>query len=373
MSFGQTDRKYIPVYEPKIGEREQAYVTECLKTKWISSRGHFVKDFEDSFATYLGTKHAVSLCNGTVALHLALAVLGIGQGDEVIVPTLTYVASANAIRYVNATPVFADSHPAYWNLDPGKIEERIGPRTKALIAVHLYGHPCDMDPILKIAREHDLFVVEDVAEAHGAQYKGRKLGTFGDIAAFSFYANKIITTGEGGMVVTNDSTLADRCFSLRNQGVSKTRTYWHDTLGYNYRMTNICAAIGLAQLERVSETIARKRDIARLYKTKLEHTRGLVTQGEESWAFSVYWMFSILVSPEKRDLLRRYLEDRAVETRPFFYPAHMMPIYLNYNTQGFPVAERISASGINLPSAPTLANDEIERVCDDINGFLGKC
>jgi perosamine synthetase len=363
-------RKQIPVYAPSIGEREQAYVNECLKTGWVSSRGHFVKDFEDSFAAYIGAKHAVAVCNGTVALHSALLALGIGRGDEVIVPTFTYVASVNAIKYVDATPVFAESHPAYWNLDPTKIEERITPRTRAIMVVHLYGHPCDMDPILEIAQKHDLFVIEDAAEAHGAEYKGRRVGNFGDVNTFSFFGNKIITTGEGGMVVTNDDALADLCVRLKGQGVSRADTYWHDILGYNYRMTNIAAAIGLAQLERVAETIRRKREIAHLYKSQLDAVEGVVLQGEAPWALNVYWMFSILVPPEKRERLRDYLRQQGVETRPFFHPAHTMPIYAEYRHQQFPVAQEIASRGINLPSGPTLIDDEIKYVCGAVKRFL---
>jgi perosamine synthetase len=363
-------RKDIPVYEPLIGEIEQNYVIECLKTGWISSHGHFVKDFEDSFAAYIGAKHAVAVCNGTVALHLALVALGVGCGDEVIVPTLTYVASVNTIRYVSATPVFVDSHPAYWYLDPTKIEERITPRTKAIIVVHLYGHPCDMDPILDIADKYKLFVIEDAAEAHGAEYKGKKVGNFGDITAFSFFGNKIITTGEGGMLVTNNDALADLCARLKGQGVSTTHTYWHDILGYNYRMTNIAAAIGLAQLERVAETIRRKREIAHLYKSELNAAEGVVLQGEAPWALNVYWMFSILVQPDKREPLREYLRQQGVETRPFFHPAHTMPIYARYRDQKFPVAEEIASRGINLPSGPTLIDDEIKYVCRAVKRFL---
>jgi perosamine synthetase len=370
MSDAPALNKYIPVYRPDIGRTELTYVAECLKTGWISSRGHFVKDFEDSFAKYLGAKHAIAVCNGTVALHLALLALGIGEGDEVIVPTLTYVASVNAIKYVNATPVFAESHPVYWNLDPAAIEERITPRTKAIMVVHLYGHPCDMSPILEIAEKHDLFVIEDAAEAHGAEYKGRKVGNFGEINTFSFYGNKIITTGEGGMVVTDNDAFSDLCVRLKGQGVSRTEMYWHDILGYNYRMTNIAAAIGLAQLERVTKTLKRKREIANLYERELNGVDGVVLQGEAPWALSVYWMFSILVAPEKRDRLRHYLSQRGVETRPFFHPAHMMPIYAEYNNQQFPVAQEIAARGINLPSGPTLTDVEVKHVCNAVKRFL---
>ena len=239
----------IPVYQPELSGNEKKYVNECLDTTWISAKGRFVKDFENGFAGYLGVNHAVSVCNGTVALHLALMTLGIGEGDEVILPSLTYVASANAVTYTGAKPVFADSLYESWQIDPKDIERKITEKTRAIMVVHLYGQPCDMDAIMKIAHEHNLFVVEDCAEAFGSKYKGRYVGSFGDIAAFSFYGNKTITTGEGGMVVTNDRQLAERAAHIKDQGMSAEREYWHDIIGYNYRMTNICAAIGLAQLE----------------------------------------------------------------------------------------------------------------------------
>ena len=248
----------IPVYQPELLGNEKKYVNDCLDTTWISSRGKYVPLFEDKLAEYTGARHAVSVCNGTVAIHLALLALGIGPGDEVIVPTLTYIASVNPIVIVGAKPVFVDSCRDSWQADPEDIRRKITPQTRAIIVVHLYGHPAKMDEIMRIAKEHDLFVIEDCAEAFASRYQGQHVGTFGDIGTFSFYANKTITTGEGGMVITNDGTLHDRMLRLKGQGLAKYRTYWHDIIGFNYRMTNICAAIGVAQLEQADSIVEKK-------------------------------------------------------------------------------------------------------------------
>jgi perosamine synthetase len=358
----------IPVYRPSIGEREKRYVAEAMDSGWISSRGVFLDRFESGFAAYLGSRNGISASNGTVALHLAFAALGIGPGDEVIVPTLTYVASVNAIAYTGASPVFVDSEPQYWNLDPGLVERAITPRTKAIEVVHLYGHPADMDPILEIAARHNLCVVEDAAECHGATYKGRRVGSIGTVGSFSFFGNKIITTGEGGMLVTDDDELAAKVRHLRGQGVSPTRTYWHDILGFNYRMTNIAAAIGCAQLERVDETLAAKRIIAAWYRANLEDVEGVTVQSEAPWASCVYWMNSILVDPQLRDPLRAHLADEGIETRPFFYPAHILPMYST--GASYSVAERLGASGINLPSYAELEAEQVAEICALIRRFV---
>lgn len=337
----------IPIYAPFIGDTEKKYVNECLDTGWISSRGQFVSKFEDEFKRQIGVEHAVSVSNGTVALHVALMALGIGAGDEVIVPTLTYVASVNAIAHCNATPVFADSTYDTWQLDPESVRRQITPRTRAIMVVHLYGQACEMDAIVEIAREHDLFIVEDCAEAFGTLYKGKHAGGIGDIGTFSFFGNKTITTGEGGMVVSNDRTLIDRVAHLKGQGLAMHREYWHDVIGFNYRMTNIQAAIGLAQLECSHETIARKREIAHLYKELLKGVRVEVHSEAPSTRHS-YWMNSILVDDVKhRDPLRAYLAQAGIETRPLFYPVHTMPMYAN-SFRSHPVAERLARSGINL-------------------------
>lgn len=358
----------IPVYRPFIGDNERAYVAEAVDSTWISSKGKFLDRFEAEFPAFLGARHGVAACNGTVSLHLALAALGIGPGDEVIVPTFTYVASVNAITYTGAAPVFIDSEPEYWNMDPALLEGLITERTKAIEVVHLYGHPTDMDPVMEIARRHGIPVIEDAAEAHGAKYRGQPVGTIGHAASFSFFGNKVITTGEGGMVVTNDDEFAQVCSHLRGQGVSATKTYWHDVVGFNYRMTNIAAAIGVAQLERVDDVLARKRRIADLYRERLEAVPGVTFQREAEWAEAVWWMVSILVDPSVRDLLMRFLAENGVETRPFFYPAHELPMYAR--EESYPVAERLGASGINLPSFPELTEAEIDIVCDLVTRFM---
>jgi len=249
-------KRFIPVANPVLNGNEKKYVLDCLESTWISSSGKYVKRFEEGFANYCCVKHALSCCNGTVALHLALLALGVGPEDEVIVPTLTFVATTNAVSYCGARPVFIDVDQETWNIDPALIEEKITTRTKGIIAVHLYGHPVDMDPIISIAFNHNLFVIEDAAEAHGAKYKGRMIGSISDIATFSFYGNKIITTGEGGMVVTSDDTLANKINQLKESGMDPDKRYWFPTIGYNYRMTNVAAAIGLAQLEKIDEHIS---------------------------------------------------------------------------------------------------------------------
>lgn len=358
----------IPVYRPSIGDREKKYVNEAMESGWVSSKGAFLDRFEKEFAAYLGVAHGVSAANGTVALHLAFAALGLGPGDEVIVPTLTYIASVNAITYTGATPVFVDSDPTCWNLDPGLIERAITPRTRAIEVVHLYGHPTDMDPVMEIAARHHLYVVEDAAESHGATYKERLVGAIGTVGSFSFFGNKIITTGEGGMLVTNDDELAAHSRHLRGQGVSPTRTYWHDILGFNYRMTNIAAAMGCAQLERIDETLAAKRTVASWYERYLGGIDGVTLQSEASWARCVFWMNSILVAPELRDPLMAHLAGEGIETRPFFHPAHMMPVYRT--GESFPVAERLGASGINLPSYASLEEAQVADISASIRRFL---
>lgn len=360
--------RVIPVYQPSLSGRERQYVNECLDSSWISSKGEFVTRFEKDFASYLEVGHATTVSNGTVALHLALYALGIGAGDEVIVPTLTYIASVNAISYVGATPVFVDSCEASWNLDPRQIEAKITDKTKAVMAVHLYGGPCDMSPILEICRQHGLYLIEDVAEAFGSRYQGRATGTFGNIATFSFFGNKTITTGEGGMVVSNDELLIQRVAYLKSQAVSPQREYWHEEIGFNYRMTNICAAIGLAQLERAAEIIEKKRRVARWYKAGLE-SLPLVFQDDNDDTLNTYWMVSVVASDSfMRDSIRDHLKKHGVATRPFFHPAHTMPPFRSDDR--FPVAESLSARGLNLPSYPELSADDVSYICTVIRDAL---
>lgn len=359
----------IPVYQPSLSGNERKYLNECIESTWISAKGPFIKEFEKKFAQYVNITHATSVCNGTMALHLSLVVLGIGPGDEVIVPTLTYIASVNAISYTGANPVFVDSLENTWQMDPEDIKRKITQKTKAIMVVHLYGHPCDMGQIVKIARENGLFVIEDCAEAFGSLYKNQHVGTFGDIATFSFYGNKTITTGEGGMIVTNDETLYDRTIHYKGQGLAKHRQYWHDVIGYNYRMSNICAAIGLAQLEQADFFVSRKREIASIYDKGLFQLP-IKFHKEIGEVSHSYWMCSILVGePHQRDLLRDFLEIRGIETRPVFYPVHTMPIY-SQKYQRHPVSENIGWRGINLPSWPGLERQQIQYVISAIEDFF---
>jgi perosamine synthetase len=356
---------FIPVYQPSLDGNEKRYVNECLDSTWISSKGEFLPRFEQSFADYTRATYATAVCNGTVAIHLALVALGIGPGDEVIVPTLTYIASVNAIAYTGATPVFVDSLRDSWQLDPEDVRRKITPRTRAIMAVHLYGHPADMPALMTIAREAGLFVVEDCAEAFGTRIGGQHVGTFGDIATFSFFGNKTITTGEGGMVVTNDATLADRAVHFKGQGLAKHRVYWHDVIGYNYRMTNMCAAIGLAQMERADELLARKLAVAARYDAALagagvEPHRATRPDYQHS-----YWMYSVLVPSGARDGVMADLREAGVETRPLFYPAHTMPMY-SQRYERHRVAEELGWRGINLPSWPGLLPEQVQHVAESL-------
>jgi perosamine synthetase len=359
----------IPVYQPLLQGNEKKYVLDCLDSTWISSKGKYIAEFEEQFAQYIGMNHAATVTNGTLAIHLALLALGVGTDDEVIVPTLTYIASVNAIRYTGATPVFADSEREYWQLDPKEIKRLITPRTKAIMPVHLYGGACDMPAIIEIAREHNLFVIEDCAEAIGTKYGDKRVGSFGDIAAFSFFGNKTITTGEGGMVMTNDETLYNRCIHLKGQGLAQYRQYWHDVIGYNYRMTNICAAIGLAQFENIDRIISKKLQVVEWYKKYLSENKYISIHKERNGTFHTYWMCSILVDdPKDRDLLRDYLDKAGIETRPLFYPVHTMPMY-SEKYQRLRNAEWIGWRGINLPSYPELTEEQIKYICEKINEY----
>jgi len=359
---------FIPIYQPSLSGNEKKYINQCIDSTWISSKGEFITKFEKNFAEYIGIHHAASVCNGTVALHLALAALGIGPDDEVIVPTLTYIASVNTIAHTGAKPVFADSLESTWQLDPDAVRKKITPKTRAIMAVHLYGHPCDMQSLVDICREHNLFLIEDCAEAFGTYYGNQHVGIFGDIATFSFYGNKTITTGEGGMVVTNDMELYRRCIKLKGQGLSDHRTYWHEIIGYNYRMTNLCAAIGLAQLEQVDSILKNKRAIAEWYAEDLKNLP-LRTHDEVGKVQHSYWMCSILLDdPKHRDPLREYLDKSSIETRPLFYPVHTMPMYVE--SEKYPIAESLGSRGINLPSWPGLTRDQVTRITSKIREYF---
>lgn len=358
-----------PIYQPSLTGNEKKYVNECLDSTWISSKGEFIQRFEESFSHFTGSRHAATCSNGTVAIHLALIALGIGAGDEVIVPTLTYIASVNAIVYTGATPVFADSVAATWQVSVGDVRAKITPRTRAIMAVHLYGHPCDMPALRALADEHGLFLIEDCAEAFGSYIGTRHVGNFGHIATYSFFGNKTITTGEGGMVTTDDDTLHDRVVHFKGQGLAKHRQYWHDVVGYNYRMTNICAAIGLAQLEQAQSFLQKKRAIALNYARYLDQL-GLDYLRESPGVTHSFWMFAMLVpDASQRDPLRDVLQTAGIETRPVFYPVHTMPMY-SQRFQRHPVAENIGWRGINLPSSPDISVEGQEYILGKIMDFF---
>lgn len=359
----------IPVYRPYLHGNISRYVNECIETGWISSRGQFITRFEQAFAEYVGVGEATSVSNGTVAIHLALAALGIGPGDEIIVPSFTYIASVNTILQTGAKPVYVDSLEETLQVDPASVRAAISPRTKGVMVVHLYGHPCDMDALADLCREHSLFLVEDCAEGFGSRWKGRHVGSFGDVATFSFFGNKTITTGEGGMVLARDPQVMARCRHLKSQGVSSTREYWHDTLAYNYRMTNIEAAIGLAQIELADEILEKKSNMAKAYRHGLSGLP-LRFHGPVGDVTHSFWMCSIIVdNAVDRDALRAFLKKGGVETRPFFPPAHLMPH--SAADGNFPVGESLSKRGINLPSFPDMNYDDITFVCSLIRKFFG--
>lgn len=360
----------IPVCEPTLGEEELANVSECVKSGWISSKGKFVDSFEKEFADYLGAKHAVTTTSGTTALHLAVASLEIGKGDEVIVPTFTMIASALPIVYTGAVPVLVDAEEKTWNINVRKIEEKITARTKAIMPVDIYGHPVDMDPILELARKHNLFVIDDAAEAHGSEYRGKKVGSQSDITCFSFYANKIITTGEGGMLVTNSDSINAKARLLKDLAHAPGRRFLHYECGFNYRMTNTQAAIGVAQLRKIDRLADARRKNAHLYNDLLGGIPGITLPPEEPWARNVYWMYSVLIDPREfgmtRDELAASLQKKGIESRPFFVPMHQQPVFQKmglFQGEEYPVAEKLSARGINLPSSSHLSEDTIRLIC----------
>ncbi|MBA4392555.1 MAG: aminotransferase DegT [Desulfobacca sp.] len=375
----------IRVNEPLIGKEEFNKVVACLKSNWISSQGKYITEFEEKFARFCGLKHGITTTNGTTALHLALATLGVGPGDEVLMPSFTMVATAFAVSYCGAKPVFIDSEPETFNIDLDRVsaylhtQERRGKiKVKVVLPVHMYGHPVDMDPLLEIADKYSIAVIEDAAEAHGAEYKGKRCGSFGSFGCFSFYANKIITTGEGGMVVTNDPALADKARRLKDLAHAPGKRFLHTDLGFNYRMTNLQAALGVAQLKKINTHIKKKRWIAREYMKGLKRITGLRLPIEQPWAKSVYWMFGVLVEPEfglGRDELMNQLRIRGIETRSFFVPMHRQPVFnssvKNSRTFGpYPVAEAISEQGFYLPSGLTISRDQIQYVCHQIENIF---
>ncbi len=372
------DNKRIMVCEPFLNGNETKYVMDAVYTGWISSSGSYVTRFEEEFARYCDVKHGIAVCNGTVAIHLALAALGIGKGDEVIIPSFTMIATAFAVCYTGAMPVFVDADKDTWNIDVTKIEEKITPRTKAIIPVHIFGNPCDMDAITDIAKKHNLFIVEDAAEAHGATYKGRKVGSFSDVACFSFFANKNVTTGEGGMCVTNNDDYALNCRYYKNVCFNPNgpRDYMHQDIGFNYRMSNIHAAIGLAQTEKADEYKKMRMHNHALYKEFLKDTEGILFQADEKDSENVGWMNTIIVDPDKygrtRDELIAHLKENGIDTRLLFKSMHIQPALIKYGCDcsgEYPVTNWLSENGFYLPSASNLEESDIQRICDIIKGF----
>ncbi|RMG06810.1 MAG: DegT/DnrJ/EryC1/StrS family aminotransferase [Planctomycetota bacterium] len=356
---------FLPVYAPMLDGREEDYVVDCVRTGWISSQGAYVRRFEEGFAAWCGARHGVAVVNCTAALHLALLALGIGPGDEVIIPDFTLIASANTTLLAGATPVAVDVEEDTWCLDPKKVAAAIGPRTRAIMAVHMYGHPADLRALRALCAEHDLRLIVDAAQAHGVEIDGERAGALGDVTCYSFYANKVLTTGEGGMVLTDDDALAERVRLLRNQAFREPR-FFHTERGFNYRLTNLQAAVGVAQLERADAIVAAKRDLAARYLPRLARIEGLQLPVERPWAKSVYWMIGVVLGPEHppRDEVRARLQARGIGTRAFFHPMSAQPALegsLRVPAQA-PVSTRIGARGLYLPSSPGLGEGEVERV-----------
>lgn len=366
----------IPVCEPLISKREEELALDCLRSGWISSAGKYIDLFENSWAAYCGMKHGIAVSSGTSALQIALKSLELNPGDEVIMPTFTIISCAMAVLDSGAVPVLVDSDPVTWQMDVSQIQRKITPRTRAIMVVHIYGHPADMETISKLAEKFELKVVEDAAEAHGAEYKGKKCGGFGDVSVFSFYSNKIITTGEGGMVLAQNDTVDERIRSLRNLCFQKKRRFLHDELGYNFRMTNIQAALGVAQLERVDEIIKQKRLIARAYFERLEGIAGIRLPVEEPWAKSVYWVYGIVLEKETGldgQKMAQHLFSHGVDTRPFFLGMHEQPVFRKmglFINESYPVAEHLARQGLYLPTGLTITEKEIDQVCNAIRDII---
>jgi perosamine synthetase len=368
----------IPVNQPLLDGNERKYLLECIDSGWISSEGPFVKRFEDAFAARVGRKYGIAVSNGSAALDTAVAALGIGPGDEVIMPAFTIISCAAPVVRAGAVPVLVDSDPATWNMDPAQVEARVTKRTRAILVAHTYGLPCDMDPILATARRHGLKLIEDAAEMHGQDYRGSPCGSFGELSTFSFYPNKHVTTGEGGMVVTDDPALAERSRSLRNLCFKPEPRFVHDELGWNFRMSNLQAALGVAQLERLDEFVQRKRAMGREYTRLLAGTRGLRLPLERTdFAESIYWVYGVVLEEEigmdAREAMRR-LAAAGIGTRPFFWPMHLQPVFQKLGLFGgerYPVAEMLAKCGFYLPSGLALARDQIATSAQRLKEMLG--
>ena len=375
----------IPVNEPLLDGNEKKYLSECIDTGWISSEGPFVKRFEDGLAAAAGRRHGVAVCNGTVALELAVAALGLEPGDEILMPAFTIISCAAAIIRCGCVPVLVDSDPVTWNMDVEKLRARIedeiekknNKKLKAIMVVHIYGLPVDMDPVLELAQRYGLKVIEDAAEMHGQSYRGRPCGSFGDLSTFSFYPNKHITTGEGGMVLTDDDQLAERCRSLRNLCFQAQKRFVHEELGYNFRMTNLQAALGVAQLERLDEFVARKRRMGRRYDELLSKVEGLeFLPASTPCADTIYWVYGMVLKDEvpfDAEAAMRRLGQQGIGTRPFFWPMHEQPVFLKmglFPGERHPIAERLARRGFYLPSGMALTDAQIEEVAQEVKNLM---
>jgi perosamine synthetase len=367
----------VPVNQPLLDGNEKRYLAECIDTGWISSEGPFVRRLEESFAARVDRKHGIAVCNGSAALDAAVAALGLTAGDEVILPTFTIISCASAILRAGAVPVVVDSDPETWNMRPDQVEDRITPKTRAIMAVHIYGLPADMNPILAIARDRGLKIIEDSAEMHGASYRGKPCGSFGDISTFSFYSNKHVSTGEGGMLATDDDALAERCRSLRNLCFLHGRRFVHEELGWNWRMSNLQAAVGVAQLERLSEFVARKKEMGRFYREALRDVSGIQHQPHQTaFAENIYWVYGLVLRddvPFDAEEAMRRLAKLNVQTRPFFWPIHEQPVFRRaglYANERHPVAERLARRGFYLPSGMALTHAHMRTVVDAVREVL---
>jgi perosamine synthetase len=378
ISFRKGAEAVIPVNEPLLNDQALKYVQECMRTTWISSEGRFIRAFENGWADYCGMGHGVAVSNGTAALGGAVACLELEPGDEVLMPTFTIISCALAIIEAGAVPVLVDSDPRTWCMDVSQLESKVTPRTRAIMPVHMYGHPVDMDPLCELARKHGLLIVEDAAEAHGAEYRGRKVGGIGDLSCFSFYANKIITTGEGGMVLAKRADHAERLRSLRNLCFRQDRRFYHTELGHNYRLTNLQAAIGLSQVEQIEEHIRRKRWMGKAYAERLSGLSQITLPVEEPWAKNVYWMYGLVladdVNYDAAEFAQR-LRTEGIDTRPFFIGMHEQPVLQQrglFAGERYPIAERLARRGLYLPSGLTLTEGQLETVCQTVAKVLEK-
>jgi perosamine synthetase len=366
----------IPVNEPLLNGNEKKYLNECIDTGWISSEGPFIKKLEEQFAAKNDRTYGIALCNGTAALEIAVEALGITKGDEVIMPAFTIISCASAIIKMGAIPVLVDSDLQTWNMDVTQIDAKITSKTKAIMVVHIYGLPVDMDAVLEVAKKYNLKIIEDAAEAHGQTYKGRACGSFGDISVFSFYPNKLITTGEGGMVLTNDEKLAERCKSLRNLCFMPTKRFVHEELGWNMRMTNLQAALGVAQLERWDEFISIKRKMGKLYTSLLKDEKSISIPVERtSYAENIYWVFGVMSENNNitAEMIMKKLAEKQIATRPFFYPMHLQPVFKKMNLfigEKYPNAEKMYEYGFYLPSGLALTDDQIKEVVKTLKEIL---